>query len=74
MSRNFLRIEDSRDIESRYQIFFIISLEYNIMSILTIDIVFLGYSYLANYVFSKNNEYKFFNLVERHIFSIKGGH
>ena len=44
------------------------------MRSLTIDIVLLGYSQLANYVFSKNNEYKFSNLVETHIFSIKGGH
>jgi hypothetical protein len=29
---------------------------------------------LPNYAFSKNNKYKFSNLAERHIFSIKGGH
>lgn len=44
------------------------------MSSLTIDIVLLGYSHLANYVFSKNNKHTFSELVERYIFSIKGGH
>lgn len=43
------------------------------MSILTIDIVLLGYSHLANYTLSKNNEYKFSKLVNTY-FSIKGGH
>lgn len=44
------------------------------MNSLTTDIVLSGYSHLANYVFSKNNKYKFSNLVGRYIFSIKGGH
>lgn len=44
------------------------------MSSLTTDTVLSSYSDLAHYVFSKNNKYKFFNLVEIYIFSIKGGH
>ena len=44
------------------------------MSTLNTDIVLSGYSHLPNYAFSKNNKYKFINLAERYIFSIKGGH
>ena len=44
------------------------------MSSLNTDIALSRYSHLPNYAFSKNNKYKFSNLVGRYIFSIKGGH
>ena len=40
------------------------------MTSITIDTVLLGYSHLGYYVFSKNNEYTFSNLVEKYVFQL----